>query len=121
MVRWAPPLPERFGNLPAGFDLFFGCGSGGCHRGVLVDRIDCIRRWGEEGRIDDIARRLRCETCKRRGAVAELRRKPLRSTQTEGERAHAKLSLADKLAGDIAKLKPTGIVLADGATINVST
>lgn len=108
MVRWTPPLPAQFGDVPAGFDLFFGCSRGGCHRGKMIEVRECVRRWGQEGLIADVASRFRCEACRRRGARPELRRRAISLRPTKP--APRPPSAVDSLVRAISDVRPQGTV-----------
>lgn len=105
-ATWTPIVPERIGQLQASYGLMFSCT--GCSRRSALDRGELVRRWGEEARIAPIARRFRCSNCGRRGASVEVRRYRVR--MTEAERVRAGKTPVDRLADDIAALKPGGQV-----------
>lgn len=58
MARWTPPHPERFGQIPRYRGLVFQCLHCGWHTAVCYDTA--LRTWGEQGIIEDVARRTRC-------------------------------------------------------------
>lgn len=108
MVHWVPQVPERFGALAGGYDFLFSCRLGNCPGAVLIERAEALRRWGADSRVAQIAERMRCERCHRRGARVEIRRMTI--TRTEGERVRAKLLPIDRLVRDISDLRPMGKV-----------
>jgi hypothetical protein len=103
---YRPPVPERFGALTPSQGIMFTCR--GCTRAMALPRADLVKRWGEEGRVADVAARFRCANCKRRGAAVAIAR--MRDERTDGERARAELAPIDRLVHDIAALKTLGQV-----------
>ncbi len=59
------PAPKRIAEL-ADRGLMFACR--GCARRRAIGPDECATRWGQETRIDALARRFRCLNCGRRGA-----------------------------------------------------
>lgn len=108
-MNWKPEFPERFGDMRVGWDLLFSCRRGNCHRRARFERKECIERWGREGRVADVVARLRCERCRTPGAYVEVVR-GIVETPSIGELVRAKLEPIDRLARDIADVKPAGTV-----------
>lgn len=103
-MAFKEPVPERFGAVGGG--LMFSCRN--CGRGTAFERAELIKRWGEEGKVAEIAQRFRCTNCRRRGASVDVIR--VRIYTTEGERVRGKMGPVDRLAFDIRALKTTGTV-----------
>jgi hypothetical protein len=67
--NWTPePAPHRFGALPRERGVVFVCGQ--CGRRQAVARDLALETWGKRGVVDDVARKLRCRNCNRRGMRA---------------------------------------------------
>lgn len=105
-MGYRPQVPARFGALTPSQGIMFTCR--GCTRAMALQRADLVRRWGEEGRVADVAARFRCANCKQRGAAVAIMR--MRDERTEGERARAKLEPVDRLLFDIAAIRIDGEV-----------
>lgn len=54
------PAPLRFGQVPADEGIVFVCACGRPH-GVRRDKA--LKAWGEQGRIQEVAARIRCKKC----------------------------------------------------------
>jgi hypothetical protein len=61
-VGYVEKVPEKFGQLSRSRGLYFGCS--GCARGKMFEQAELVRLWGVEGRVEDVAKRLTCSTCK---------------------------------------------------------
>ncbi len=59
------PAPHRFGDVMRTRGLVFECLH--CRRPYAVARDAALRAWGEQGRIQETAARLRCRNCGKRG------------------------------------------------------
>ena len=64
------PTPERFGQLPLGAGVVFICEN--CRRPTATSRDAVLKAWGERGVIADVAAKLKCRWCKKRGMRAVL-------------------------------------------------
>jgi hypothetical protein len=64
------PAPARFGDVPPARGLMFVCVR--CRRPTATTRDAALRAWGERGLTAEVARRLRCPGCRRRGMAAYL-------------------------------------------------
>lgn len=109
MPRWTPPVPKRFGQLPAGHGLVFTCMHCGRHKATSAD--GALEAWGKFGIIAEVAARTRClyEPCKsrgRRGHHVEL--SPLKAGL--GSKKHNQPHQLDTLLAFIRSLKPGGKV-----------
>ena len=93
------PAPERFGDLPIDRGVIFICK--GCRHPTAAQRDSVLRAWGERGVIADVARRLRCPLCRRRGMAVSL-------SPTFAQLGS--LGALDRLAADLRVLKPSGVV-----------
>lgn len=98
MKRWDPePAPERFGQLPRSRGVIFVCQH--CTRPTATSRDAVLKAWGERGVIADVAAKLRCRNCKKRGMRGFLTPYWLPDSGSQTE--------LDKLADQLAKLKPS--------------
>lgn len=97
MKRWDPePAPERFGQLPRSRGVIFVCQH--CTRPTATNRDAVLRAWGDRGVIKDVAAKLRCRNCKKRGMRAYLTPYWLPNSGSKTD--------LDALADQIGKLKP---------------
>lgn len=99
--NWTPePAPERFGQIPRTRGLVFIRVH--CSRPTATTRDAVLRAWGERGIIAEVARRVRCKWCKKRGMDAALTPHWVGDFGSESE--------LTTLVEAIRKLKPRGDV-----------
>lgn len=98
-MTYAYPVPQRFGLLPFAQGVKFICDN--CGRAYAVPRDDALRAWGEQGIVADVARRLRCKNCRRRGMTAEI---------APGRIGFGSKPALDRFVDEIMTLKPDGEV-----------
>lgn len=106
MVRRAPAVPLKFSQLPWGYGIEFKCQA--CSRAAGFDKGDLLMKWGDEGRVADVAAKFVCSNCKAKNP----RRRPnvrVRVFQTETMTVTAlNRSPIDKLVAQIKELRPKG-------------
>lgn len=95
-----PEVPVKFGDLPWGWGIEFKCQA--CNRRAGFDKNDLLLKWGEEGRVRDVAAKFACMNCR---AKHPRRRPGVRIIMFKTE-SHTLKTLnrtpADKLARAIA-------------------
>ncbi len=100
--NWTPePAPERFGQIPRTRGIVFICQN--CSRPTATGRDAVLKAWGERGIITDVARKLRCKWCKKRGMNAAI------TPKWAGAEFGSQTEL-QKLVEAIRNLKPRGDV-----------
>lgn len=100
--NWTPqPAPERFGQVPGTRGVVFICKH--CNRPTATTRDAVLKAWGERGVIADVAAKLKCRWCKKRGMDAAI------TPHWAGVEFGSQSDLA-KLVAAISKLKPRGDV-----------
>lgn len=62
MVGRTPEVPVKFSQLPWGWGIEFKCQA--CGRRAGFDKNDLLQKWGEEGRVRDIATKFACMNCR---------------------------------------------------------
>ncbi|MFN3465307.1 MAG: hypothetical protein ACK4X1_14655 [Terricaulis sp.] len=55
-------MPVKFSELPWGWGIEFKCQA--CGRRAGFDKNDLLLKWGEEGRVRDIAAKFACTNCR---------------------------------------------------------
>lgn len=100
--NWTPePAPERFGQIPQARGIVFICLN--CSRPTATTRDAVLRAWGERGIIAEVALKLKCRWCKKRGMAAAI------TPHWAGPEFGSQSELA-KLVDTIRKLRPRGSV-----------
>lgn len=106
-MAYEEKVPVKFGQLGRLSGLYFGCT--GCARGTLFTAAELVGRFGIEGRVADLAKRLACKFCKQ-----HRRRSPRvfvevsRPHYTKAEAARLTATDVDALVYSLEKLKPRG-------------
>jgi len=104
-VAYKEKVPVKFGQLGRLSGLYFGCT--GCARGTLFTAIELVQRYGTEGRVADLARRLACKFCKQnRRRAPRVYVEVSRPFYTKGEVAVLTASNLDALLYKLQTLKP---------------
>jgi hypothetical protein len=104
-VGYVEKVPETFGQLGRTRGLYFGCA--GCSRGRMFEQAELVQRWGTEGRVADLAKRLTCSNCKaRRKRPPPIYVEVTKLLRSKSEQARATMTLVDALVYDIGQLKP---------------
>jgi hypothetical protein len=97
MKNWTPEAaPDRFGQLPRRRGVIFMCLH--CARPTATTRDAVLKAWGERGVIAEVAAKLRCKNCRKRGMRGFLTPYWLPDSGSQTD--------LDKLAAQLEKLKP---------------
>jgi len=105
-VAYEEKVPAKFGQLGRLSGLYFGCT--GCARGTLFTAIELVQRYGTEGRVADLAKRLACKFCKQhRRRAPRVYVEVSRPFYTKAEVAALTASNLDALVYRLETLKPT--------------
>lgn len=111
MVRRPPAVPVKFSQLPWGYGIEFKCPA--CSRAAGFDKGDLLLKWGDEGRVVDVAAKFVCSNCKAKNP----HRRPgvrVRVFQTETMTITAlNRTPLDKLMTQIRELRPRASISGD--------